>query len=244
MNGPPSSANVPATPRQERNMRELLPALRRVARRTSYRYRGALSADELESIGYLGLQQAARTFDPGRGVPFAGFAWSRIHGAMLTALRKETVLQRGAREAAYKATTQWRDEGDVFADNDQLNRKRLDEYAGAVVAAMVCGVVGEATARAPQQDEALTALSLKRLTSSLHVGLPKLREDKRLVIDRHYFAGVSLKDIGAELGVSYSTVRRLHQQALKRLAWHMKRGDADDDNAGTPPPSEVAHADA
>ena len=42
--------------------------------------------DDLFQEGCLGLVQAAVTFDPGRGIPFAAYALARIHGAVSKAL--------------------------------------------------------------------------------------------------------------------------------------------------------------
>lgn len=46
-------------------------------------------ADELESAAGLGLVDAARSYDPSRGVKFATFARMRIHGAIRDACRSE-----------------------------------------------------------------------------------------------------------------------------------------------------------
>lgn len=53
-----------------------------------------VDADALESDAMLGLVQAARTFDPDRGVSFATYANRRIRGAMLDGLRERQHLRQ------------------------------------------------------------------------------------------------------------------------------------------------------
>lgn len=56
------------------------------ARSLRGRYGLDLSVEELASYGMLGLVEAARRYQPGRGVPFATFARVRIRGAILDGL--------------------------------------------------------------------------------------------------------------------------------------------------------------
>ena len=53
------------------------------------------ASDELQSVAYLALVEAAQSFDPSRNVNFATFARLRIQGALLD-LRRE-IVERGAR---------------------------------------------------------------------------------------------------------------------------------------------------
>jgi RNA polymerase sigma factor (sigma-70 family) len=59
-----------------------------MVRRMSARYRGTpLGAEDAFGVGSLALVEAARRFDPGRGVPFLGYAYLRVRGAMTDACR-------------------------------------------------------------------------------------------------------------------------------------------------------------
>src|SRR5579862_2039713 len=53
-----------------------------------------VTLDDLRSFGHEGLLQAARTFDPSRGVPFRRWANVRIRGAMIDGLRQWGGLPR------------------------------------------------------------------------------------------------------------------------------------------------------
>lgn len=55
---------------------------------------GSLQLDELRSFGREGLLDAARRYDPDRGVPFKGYASFRVRGAMLDGVRSASRLPR------------------------------------------------------------------------------------------------------------------------------------------------------
>ena len=48
--------------------------------------------ENLEAAGVLGLVEAARQFDPARGVAFTTFAYTRIRGAVIDELRRNCPL--------------------------------------------------------------------------------------------------------------------------------------------------------
>ena len=52
---------------------------------------------DLESAGRLALVQAARAFDPSRGVPFGAFAQVRLRGAILDEMRNQDWASRSVR---------------------------------------------------------------------------------------------------------------------------------------------------
>jgi RNA polymerase sigma factor (sigma-70 family) len=49
--------------------------------------------EDLQSLGYLGLLRAAKTFDPGRGVAFSTYAYRCIETTISGALKRETDRQ-------------------------------------------------------------------------------------------------------------------------------------------------------
>ena len=50
--------------------------------------------EDLKSYAYLGLALAARTYEPGRGVPFPQFAWRKGMYLAIDEMRKDSVLSR------------------------------------------------------------------------------------------------------------------------------------------------------
>lgn len=58
------------------------PLVRKVAALLCLRFPRAMAWEEMVAIGELALSEAARSFDPARGVPFEAYAWVRVHGAI------------------------------------------------------------------------------------------------------------------------------------------------------------------
>lgn len=54
---------------------------------------GGYEREDLESFGYVGLVQAARTFDPNRGVQFSTYAYRCIENAISGALERANTRQ-------------------------------------------------------------------------------------------------------------------------------------------------------
>src|SRR3954449_9069546 len=63
-----------------------------------------VSRDDLVSAGMAGLAQAARSFDPSRGITFDRYASSRIRGSLLDELRDRDWASRSVRSKARKVT--------------------------------------------------------------------------------------------------------------------------------------------
>lgn len=61
---------------------QILEALTMVRRMASRYRRTPLGAEDALGVGAVALVEAARRFDPSHGVPFAGFAFRRVKGAM------------------------------------------------------------------------------------------------------------------------------------------------------------------
>lgn len=91
-------------------MRQITPDDYQVINNVIHRYWPHMSdtlRTELVSAGHYGLAQAALRFDPDRHGPAAKFntyAWHRVHGAMLDALRKADHLTRPHRQSVTVGT--------------------------------------------------------------------------------------------------------------------------------------------
>ena len=105
--------------------------------------------DELAAAGSLALVQAARSFDPERGVPFARYASVRVRGAIVDELRGMDWATRGARRRARELT----DLTDQLTNNlgRRPTREELADAMGVDVAA-VDAVRGDAERRVLSLD--------------------------------------------------------------------------------------------
>lgn len=78
------------------------PLVEKSAKVVARRMPAYVSVEELTSSGVLGLIDALKAFDPGRGIKFESFSIRRIRGAMLDEMRKEDWVPRIARTASKK----------------------------------------------------------------------------------------------------------------------------------------------
>jgi len=196
-----------------------MPLLQRLARHMLRRYRDLIEHDELVSIGYEGLCAAARTFDPSYGVPFQRYAWRRIHGFMMNRVHKRVQYAYAQRmqEAGSQAVTLLDDAGKA-TDTDASQQQTLTTYCDAVAAAMAISGMGmETAAMATSALQAEEALRLDRLRAMLRQALSTIDDELAQIVVAHYAEDKQLKQIAADAGVSYRTMRRRHNQALVAL---------------------------
>ena len=165
--------------------------VRQIAASVARRLPTHIERDELVSLGALGWVEARTRFDAARGVPFAGFAAQRIRGAILDGLRASDTLSRGERKRAK-------------ADHEPTAPRIFSD--DALVAA---AVTPEAGADGEMMQE--------ELLEELRAALATLPERDRYIVQRHFIDEVSLKNIGAELGVTESRICQLVSRAVARL---------------------------
>jgi RNA polymerase sigma factor FliA len=74
---------------------QLLPMVRKIARRAVSYLKPPLSFEDLVSAGTVGLLKAARDFDAAHQAEFKTYAYIRIKGAVLDELRRASMLPSG-----------------------------------------------------------------------------------------------------------------------------------------------------
>lgn len=193
-----------------------------------------LEVAELESMGREGLLDAARSFDPARGVPFRRWAQLRIRGAVMDGLRSTGSLPRAvyrklrALEAADRAQ-EGRQEDDAAAvpTSAEVADKRLDDSLSGIAMAMAAGFLAASSEGLEHvaDDETLTpedAVAEKELLDRLRDIIARRPDAERQLLERHYFGGVTFETAAKELGLSKSWASRLHTRALEAVAEEMR----------------------
>lgn len=233
---PPSVALYEQTEnRQESLILAHMPMVKRVAIHLKARVPPFMELDELVQVGMLGLIEAARGFDPGKGFEFENFALSRIRGAMLDEVRRLSFLPRSAvafnkteNQATHalaaelgRAPTQaelasymGKGLGDFHKERGQA--KRFETYSMEVVNEEVMNIPDDAS----QQPQALVeqAQFMDAVTGAIE-GLP---ERERLVVSLYYVDELNLKEIGEVLGVSESRVSQILSATVKKLRQNLQ----------------------
>jgi RNA polymerase sigma factor for flagellar operon FliA len=160
------------------------------------RCRGA-DREDLVAWGVVGLVQAARRYRGDRGASFGAYAARRVRGQILDALRERDPLTRTARRA-FRAAQRANEEGAGPVANPPYVEVSLDRI----------GDVAEVHRAPGRQDERwpMVASALRDLTPL-----------ERRVLVLSYGRGLTLREIGGEVGLSESGVCRLRARALARV---------------------------
>lgn len=198
----------------------------------------AAEMDDLIAYGQAGLLDAARRFDPQRGVPFRAFASFRIRGAILDGVRQMANLPRRVHERLRLMDASTRFSEGLLEDSHAPAppgqtpadiERRLCDHLAAMATAMATGLVaeaavdddGEATAASsfPSPEE---ASHQRQLLNLVQKGIEELPTQEATLIRRHYLEGERFDTVAVELGLSKSWASRLHSRAIERLTKRMK----------------------
>jgi len=183
--------------------------------------------DEFVSAGLFGLIEAAGRYKPERGQKFKTFAFLRIRGAIIDYIRTSCDLTGYAyrRLRALEMVQQLREdqlEGRVVAQRERpsVADEGLDHLERAAVVFRLAMQTEEEEANAPEQEtvDLERNLEKKRRGKKIRQLVATLPEKERLIIERHYFQDMKLKDVAEQFsGLSKSWVSRLHDRAIDML---------------------------
>jgi RNA polymerase sigma factor FliA len=197
----------------------------RIARRIAMRTGLQSAFDDLWSAGALGLLEAARRFDAGRGVTFETFVEHRIRGAMLDELRRMDHLPRRLRtrtDDLQKAKKKLQGQLGRDASVDELAgemKLELEEVAG-IEALMEPHVSLDRAGAMPLADETPdieARLARTQMAEVLAREIRNLPDRLQTVLGLHYLEGLTYREIAKMLDVSEPRVCQLHADGLKKL---------------------------
>lgn len=198
---PEPGAERPSVTTEERIIAHLNFARAVAARSLDPRCRGA-DREDLIAWGVLGLVQAAQRYRDDRG-PFVAYAARRVKGQVLDALREKDPLTRSARRAFRAAR-----EIDALLPNP-VTEISLDKCLDAGYEPQPSVEVREG-ARGPRDERwPVVARELR--------SLPPV---ERNVLVLSYARGLTLKEIGRQVGLSESGVCRVRSRALAKMRRH------------------------
>jgi RNA polymerase sigma factor for flagellar operon FliA len=184
---------------------------------------------ELEAAGYLGLVEAAEKFDESKGISFLNFAYLRIRGAVIDAVRQISSLSRyaysyqKALEAIHSVREADLEAGQVSSEalsSDEMLAKVFDIAADGALAFRLSfdDYESEANDQANQELNPEDQLNQSLIKKKILEAIATLPEQQRLIIEGYYFHDKSFVEIAnEEAGNSKSWVSRLHQRALISL---------------------------
>ena len=212
-----------------------LPFVEALARRMAASMPNSIDIGDLVQDGVLGLIDAAHRFDEERGIKFETFAERRVRGAMIDALRRDA-WPRGVR----------RQRRELDAAREQLRRELGHEPSLADLAAKVGSDekrlsrtivrINTIESTSPlasgdrQHESSLPAVLVPaepatpdtiyektEIKERVRGAIQSLPWRERKLIGLYYYGEVTMKQIGAEIGVNESRVSQLHARAIRRL---------------------------
>jgi RNA polymerase sigma factor for flagellar operon FliA len=194
-----------AAARRARLVRDHLKVVHHIANKMARRAAPYLEVGDLVSIGAEALLRASERYDEGRAVSFGSFAYLRVRGAMIEGLGHAGPSSRGR----------------------MRKRKDRPHAGGAAPVVFAYDDTRHAASATDELCERLNgAIDLARLGPALPEAMAQLDRVDRTFIERHYFGGETLLDIGRDLGVSKSWASRIHARALVRLRDALERRGA------------------
>ncbi len=204
--------------------------VKRVALHLKVRLPPFMELDELIQVGMIGLLEAARAYNPGKGIEFENFAHSRVRGAILDEVRRLSFLPRSAvainkshSEANHelavqlgRTPTQAELADHMGKDIEQFHKertqaRRFETYSLEVVTEEVMNLSTDAS----QQPEAI--VEHQQFMGALAGAIGELPEREQLVMKLYYVEELNLKEIGDVLDVTESRVSQMLSAVVKKL---------------------------
>ncbi|WP_296607233.1 sigma-70 family RNA polymerase sigma factor [Nocardioides sp.] len=208
-----------------------VPLVAHLVRETMARVPSYMDRNDLHSAGLLALVHAARAFDPDRGVPFAGYASTRIRGALVDELRSvdwaSRSVRRRAREieaarARLAATLGQFPDDAAVAEALGLRPEEVcrtdSEVARATVLTLDAGpndgIIEQLAGRGlGPEDEVLRGERVRYLAAAV----AELPERLQHVVRGYFLEERPMAELAAELGVTESRISQLRAEALVLL---------------------------
>ena len=226
---------------RERLLVEQLPQVKYIAKRIHDRLPPHVLLEDLVHAGILGLIEAIQRFDSARHVDLKSYAKYRIHGAILDSLRdldwSPRPLRRKARrieEAHQKLSArlgyspselQLAEELGMSLDKFQ---HLLGELRGLDLRSLQSETMEEGYDRGVKalglstaaEDPFLLCLC-SEMTGLLAVAIGELPERECQLLALYYHEELTMREVGAVLGIGEARVSQLHSAAVIRLRARM-----------------------
>jgi RNA polymerase sigma factor FliA len=227
----------------ERNrlLMENLPQVHYIARRIHDRLPRHLPLEDLVNAGVVGLLEAIRHFDASRGTQVKTFAELRIRGAILDSLREmdwsPRALRRKSRQleeshSRLRNTLNRSPSEQELAEDMQISidelRALLNDLQGLNLGSIQAleqdgdtrAQIFKLTHNSPNEDPYCFCLQ-SELKHYLAMAVDELADRERKLLALYYKEELTMKEIGAVLGIGEGRVSQLHSAAMARLRARM-----------------------
>lgn len=205
------------------------PLVRWVARGLKRRMpRAAL--EDLEQAGFMGLIEAAPRYRAENGASFETYIGWRIRGSMVDSLREGDWTPRSVAKATREIAQAIREievaEQRPAREIEIAERLRLSlaDYRKVLGDVRGCYVLNLDEAPGAMDIPSCSQPEEAAFKAKLGAAIAALPERERLIVERTFFDGAMLVEIGSELGVTESRTCQLRGQAVSRLRATLEGG--------------------
>jgi RNA polymerase sigma factor for flagellar operon FliA len=189
-----------------------------------------IDLEDLIAYGQIGLAEAARDYQPGRGSQFTSYAYYRIRGAMYDGLSKMTGNSRARcrqmrrQQLAEEVLREINETPDLAVDGTVDREIRWFRRITERLAVVYFSSLGEG--QDDWEDERFAdnaapppvQIASREIAEKLCQMIERLPSGERQLIRKVYFEGATLQEAAADLGISKSWASRLHAKTLSQLA--------------------------
>jgi len=222
---------------RERILMEQLPQVRYIARRIHERLPRHVPFEDLVHAGVVGLIDALNKFDLSKQVQFSSYAKFRIRGAILDSLRELDWSPRELRRKGRLVDSTYAElsvklgraptENEIAQEMD-INLQELQsliaeldglELGSLHIESSRDGKEEDVTDYVPSKDEETPFFQCLRseMKHLLAEAISELPEKEQRVLALYYYEELTMKEVGAALGIGESRVSQIHSLAMVRL---------------------------
>lgn len=199
--------------------------------------------EDLVSCGLMGLIDASNKFDENRGVKFSTFASIKISSYIIDEIRRHSPISR-----AYVSKIKEYNKSVDILQNTHYRQPSIDEISKHMGISKreahdinvkllnlnnvsLDSVIFEEekevklidTIKDKEELSPSVIVEKEELQDIMAKAIDTLREKDRLVLSLYYYEELTLREIGAVLGVSESRVSQLNTKAISNLREAMKK---------------------
>lgn len=227
---------------RDRLLMENLPQVHYIATRIHDRLPPHVPLEDLVNAGIVGLLEAIQNFDPSRGAQVKTYAELRIRGAILDSLRdmdwSPRALRRKGRQleechSRLRQNLERSPSEQELAEDMQISLKELRALLcdlrglnlGSLQALTNDDSTGEQVFRyspnSPDEDPYFLCLQAE-LKTCLARAVDELPSREKQLLALYYKEDLTMKEVGAVLGIGEGRVSQIHSAAMARLRARMK----------------------
>jgi RNA polymerase sigma factor FliA len=220
---------------------EQLPQVRYIARRIHERLPKHVPFEDLVHAGVIGLIDAVRKFDENKHVQFGSYAKFRIRGAILDSLREmdwgPRALRRKARHIEETHNHLALALGRLPTEPELAKELGMELHEFQLLLGELRGLeIGSLRIESPRDGKEEDLCEFlptdpeetpyhdclrSEMKSLLTHAISELPEKERQILALYYFEELTMKEVGAVLGIGESRVSQIHTMIVLRLRARM-----------------------